>query len=378
MRRALQLLLVVPFLAMIAAPAVGNALGLDGADPSAERRTLAPFPSVSTSWSGLKQFLPAIDAWFADHFAFRQNLVEWYGISRYLWMGMSPTPAVGVGPRGWMFYVDDGGLEDFTNESPLSEVEVQNWRNTIVRAQRWSRAHGIAYAFTILPDKSSIYPEWFPQTARRVTRLSRTDQIITAITDTGAAIDVRQALLDEKRNVRVFQKTDTHWNARGAYVGYRTIIDSLRLQLPTIPPPMPPSDFHAVTRRIPGMDLAGMMGLTHVLGEEDLRFVPKNGHRYVVVEPRGNIVEAGEPRIVTEIPGSTLPRAVVFRDSFVSAMAPYFSEHFSRVVYLWRNDFAVDEIEKEQPDVVLQEIVGRHVQWFVPSPGLIPDTRPVN
>ena len=54
-------------------------------------------------------------------------------------------------------------------------------------------------------------------------------------------------------------------------------------------------------------------------------------------------------------------------------MAPYFSEHFSRVVYLWRNDFAFEEVEKERPDVVLQEIVGRHVQWFIPSPELIPD-----
>ena len=54
-------------------------------------------------------------------------------------------------------------------------------------------------------------------------------------------------------------------------------------------------------------------------------------------------------------------------------MAPYLSEHFSRVVYLWRNDFSVEEVEKEHPDVVLQEIVGRHVQWFTPSPELIPD-----
>ena len=92
-----------------------------------------------------------------------------------------------------------------------------------------------------------------------------------------------------------------------------------------------------------------------------------------IADTWANIVEAGEGRIVTEIPGSALPRAVVFRDSFTSAMAPYFSEHFSRVVYLWRNDFSVTEIEQEHPDVVLQEIVGRHVQWFQPSPELIPD-----
>lgn len=373
MRRVLHWLLVVAFIGIIVTPPIATLLGRDGADQDAENRTLATFPALSATWSDVSGFLPGLDAWFSDHFAFRATLVKWYGISRYLWLGVSSSPSVTPGARGWLFFVDDGGLEDFTNQNPLSEEALQNWRTTIVRAQKWCRAHGIAYAFTILPDKGSIYPELFPRTARRVTRLSRMDQIVTAITDTGAAIDVRQALIDEKRRVRVFQKTDTHWNSRGAYIGYKTIIDALRLQVPAIPPAKPESEFDPVTRQIHGMDLAGMMGLTRVLGEEDLRLVPKAKRQYVVVEPKGNIVEAGEARIVTEIPGSTLPRAVVFRDSFTSAMAPYFSEHFSRVVYLWRNDFAFEEVEKERPDVVLQEIVGRHVQWFIPSPELIPD-----
>jgi len=373
MRRALHVLLVVVFIGILVTPLAGNLFGVDGADKDAENRTLAAFPKFEMSVSGAKRYLTGFDAWFTDHFAFRSTLVRTYGISRYLWLGVSSSPSVTLGPDGWLFFVDDGGLEDFTNQTPLTESEIQNWRDVVVRAQRWCRARGIAYAFTVLPDKGSIYPELFPQTARRVSRLSRIDQITTAITDTGAAIDVRQALMDEKRKVRVFQKTDTHWNQRGAYIGYRTVIDALRLQLPSIPPPKPESEFNALERPILGMDLAGMMGLKRVLGEQDLRLEPKTPHQYVVREPKGNIVEAGEARIVTEIPGSTLPRAVVFRDSFTSAMAPYLSEHFSRVVYLWRNDFSTEEIDKEHPDVVLQEIVGRHVQWFIPSPELIPE-----
>lgn len=373
MRRALHLLLVVAFLGILVTPLIATLSGVDGADKDAENRTLAAFPTFEASPSGAKRYLTGLDAWFTDHFAFRSSLVKAYGVSRYLWLGVSSSPSVTLGPDGWLFFVDDGGLEDFTNQAPLTEPEIQNWRDVVVRAQRWCRARGIAYAFTVLPDKGSIYPELFPQTARRVSRLSRIDQITTAITDTGAAIDVRQALMDEKRKVRVFQKTDTHWNQRGAYIGYRTIINALRLQLPSIPPPKPESEFDALERPIPGMDLAGMMGLKRVLWEQDLRLAPKAPRQYVVREPKGNIVEAGEPRIVTEIPGSTLPRALVFRDSFTSAMAPYLSEHFSRVVYLWRNDFSSEEVEKEHPDVVLQEIVGRHVQWFIPSPELIPD-----
>ena len=72
------------------------------------------------------------------------------------------------------------------------------------------------------------------------------------------------------------------------------------------------------------------------------------------------------------IRGSSLPRAVIFRDSFFSRLAPFTSEHFSRAVYLWQNDFDADAVLQERPDVVIQEIVGRHLYNFIPSPELIP------
>ena len=81
---------------------------------------------------------------------------------------------------------------------------------------------------------------------------------------------------------------------------------------------------------------------------------------------------AQEGRLVTEIPGSSLPRAVIFRDSFVSRLVPFLSEHFGRAVYLWQNDFDADVVARERADVVIQEIVGRHLYGFIPSPELVP------
>ena len=63
----------------------------------------------------------------------------------------------------------------------------------------------------------------------------------------------------------------------------------------------------------------------------------------------------------------------MFRDSFASWLAPFLSEHFSRIVYLWQNDFDADVVRAENPDVVIQEIVGRHLYMFIPSPELVPD-----
>jgi hypothetical protein len=51
---------------------------------------------------------------------------------------------------------------------------------------------------------------------------------------------------------------------------------------------------------------------------------------------------------------------------------PFLSEHFSRAVYLWQNDFLPGQVTAEHPDVVIDEIVGRHLYDFLPSPDLVP------
>ena len=77
--------------------------------------------------------------------------------------------------------------------------------------------------------------------------------------------------------------------------------------------------------------------------------------------------------LVTEHKNRSLPRAVVYRDSFAGRLIPYLSEHFSRASYLWQNEFDFDEIEKEHPDIVIQEFVARHFYAYVPYPGIIPN-----
>jgi hypothetical protein len=204
------------------------------------------------------------------------------------------------------------------------------------------------------------------------------DQLLTATLDTRVVLDVRQAMMLGKSKERLYHRTDTHWNQRGAFIAYQAIINALRSQVPAVPPPLTRADFDDSTRIAPGQDLAAMMGLKRSMEEEDLRLNPKTPRRYVVTEPKGAYATAGEGRIVTEIPGSNLPTAVMFRDSYTSWLAPFLSEHFSRIVYLWQNDFDADLILKEKPDVVIHEMVGRHLYGYIPSPEFIPDARKTN
>src|SRR5262249_36715013 len=189
-----------------------------------------------------------------------------------------------------------------TNANQLPPGEVQNWRETVLRARDWCRAHGITYVFTIAPDKPVIYPEYFDGNVHQLSPVSRADQVFTATLDSGVVVDVRQALMAGKSHDRLFHQTDTHWNSRGPLLPYQEISDAVHRQLPAVPPARQRSEFNATSRMIEGLDLAGMIGLKRVLAEEDLQLLPKKGRGYVVVEPRGAYATAGEGRIVTEIP----------------------------------------------------------------------------
>jgi alginate O-acetyltransferase complex protein AlgJ len=366
-------LLVALFAALISLPLAANIAGVDGADAVAENRELAPFPRVHASWQAIADFGPALSAWFDDHFGFRSTLVRWYGESRLFGLGVSPTPAVVKGRDGWFFYGDDKAIEDYANVEALTEGEVENWRQAVVRARDWLRARGIAYVFTIAPDKHVVYGDEMPRAIARVGDLSRADQIFTALQDTGLAIDVRPRLYEARTRERIYFKTDTHWNDRGAFVAYQQIIGAVRARIPGTPPAWSRDDFEPAERTIEGLDLAGMMGLTRALHEVDLPLVPRRQRRFQVVEPKDVSAPGAEGYIVTTIDDPSLPRAVIFRDSFMSRLVPFLSEHFSRAVYLWQNDFDSDIVTKERPDVVIQEIVGRHLYNFIPSPELVPD-----
>jgi alginate O-acetyltransferase complex protein AlgJ len=369
-------LLVVVFLAVLALPLAANLAGRDGADAVAENRELAPFPQLDANWSSISTLGTRFGLWFDDHFGFRSWLVRWYGESRLFGLHVSPSTAVVRGRGGWFFYADDEGMADYAKEHPLTASEIANWRAAVVGARDWLRTRGIAYVFVIAPDKHVIYPEDVPSSIQRVGSISRMDQLFAALNEAGVAtVDLRPALLAAKARERVYQQTDTHWNERGAFAGYRQIIDAVRRQVPAVPPAWTRDAFTSTSNERLGMDLAGMMGLTRALRELDLTLTPKQPRLARVIEPPGSAPTSAEGRLVTEIPGSTLPRAVIFRDSFFSAVVPFTSEHFSRAVYLWQNDFDAQAVQHEHPDVVIQEIVGRHLYNFIPSPELVPADR---
>jgi hypothetical protein len=196
--------------------------------------------------------------------------------------------------------------------------------------------------------------------------VSRIDQLVDHLRrrSTVRVLDLRPALLAGKARERIYHRTDTHWNDRGAFIGYEQIVRALAPDVPGLRPPVR-DRFEPVAVRSRGLDLAGMLGLTRLLTEEDLMLVPRRPAASRIVEPRRPNRRLMHARVVTEAPARG-PRAVVFMDSFGAGLIPFLSEEFSRVVYLWQTNVDPAVIRAERADVVIQEWVGRRLSTLLP------------
>lgn len=364
--------LVAVWLLAIGVPGLATLAGVDRERPGGENRELAPWPRAGWDADALRAWPGAAARYFEDHFALRARLVRWQAAVRFEWLGVSPSPDVLVGRDGWLFYAADGGLDDFASAEPFSHEDLEAWRQTLQHTFDWLRGQGVAYLFVLAPDKHAVYPEFMPAGVRRVGAETRTDVLVRYLRDhsTVPVLDLRPALLSAKPRERLYHRTDTHWNDRGAFVAYQQILTRLaEASPPSVRPylvPQPRAAFEARTAVEPGMDLSGMLGLTHRMREDDLRLTRIGAPRWRVVEPTRPDPHGIEPRLVTEHDDRARPRAVVLRDSFGSALVPFLSEHVSRAVYLWQYNLEPSLVLDERPDVVVQEVVGRRLTSVLP------------
>jgi alginate O-acetyltransferase complex protein AlgJ len=360
----IERLVIAVFVLAIALPPVATITTDEPEDAFEENREPAPLPAWPHDQDTLATWPTAFTNYFADHFAFRSQLVRAQARFRVQVLGSSPTPDVILGRAGWLFHGTDGAAEDFSGSRPFTEIELEAWRDTLQHTQDWLQERGIDYVFAVAPDKHVVYPEFMPDRVNEGLARSRVEQLLGHLRahSTVRVADLRQPVLSARDAGRLFHVTDTHWNDLGAFVAYRQVIEQLGN------PGGPPATFDDFNRQQvmrPGLDLARMLGLKSVLQEEDLRLEPRTPRRARVVEPARSSRALMDARVVTEQPG-TRPRAVIFRDSFGSAMIPFLSEHFSRAVYLWQNNLDPDLILQERPNVVIQEWVGRHLHTAAP------------
>jgi alginate O-acetyltransferase complex protein AlgJ len=302
--------------------------------------------------------------WFVENYALRRVLIRTEGRIVYSALNSSPSPTVMIGKDGWWYYRDDSALEDMISAAPMSGDLLESWRSVLEGNRRWLSGRGTGYLFMLTPDKHLIYPEFLKKGIARQNP-PRLEQLQTYLSAHGSVpvLDLEHVLRTARSIERVYHRTDTHWNNRGALAAALAINEWLtRVRADTRRHSRDEFEFFTTVER--GHDLPKMLGLEDAVSEEVLDVRPRVPRTAHIVEPADGTIDAA--RVVTENSNGRLPRMVIFRDSFMTALIPFLAEECSRCVFVWQNDLDPALIEAEHPDLVLHEIVGRHLEAIAP------------
>jgi hypothetical protein len=364
MHRASNLLLLVAFAGILLAPAVAGLTRFDPMGSLDENRQLAKRPAVSLLSRDTLHSPSAIaqqwEQYFGDHFGLRKFLVGSYRLVQFHLLRTSPNPAVVVGKSDgrsrWLFFDSDVakqgiGFQSSLGKKPYSDADLAAIMSNLRRMTELARVNGVKLIIAVCPDKQTVYPEYLPSRLRPTPgTLSRLDQFWTAAAGLQdiPLVDLRIPLGKAKGKFYLYYPTDTHWNFRGAILGYEAIAKALQAQEPTREPMAVESVPWAKGDLIIG-DLAKMLGLP---------------------------TASGDPYSVAVLPGLDVTgskrrgKLLALGDSFFNSMSPFFEQQFESVKKInagrkagtpWLSQALLDA---EKPDVVLVESIERH--WTEP------------
>jgi len=368
---------IAGFILLLWLPGVASVWQADVADSHSEQRNLAPFPEPGTSLERWQTWPERLSSYYDDHLGFRDDLIRMYS---WLWvetLGQAPVPEVIVGKEGWFFLGDDHAVAQHRGVVRTSAEHLERWRVALEARRDWLRARGSEYLLVLVPNKHTVYADKLPNYLAPVSEESQLGALVEYLEDRSdiEVLDLREALAQARArepNGDIYHKTDTHWNDLGAYAASRAIVTALNQRFPELGGLESPP----VRRRVeegPGLGLPQILGLAGSFPQRATRLEPWPARARVAPEFQSGY----EARVRRQRPfafetgraGLHLPRAVVLRDSFANALIPYLSESFARTLYVWTRAWPERLLERELPELVIQEIAERFLGEVPAAPG---------
>jgi hypothetical protein len=212
-------------LAMLAAPALGMLAAPYETRSVLERRVLAPPPAAPAGPSDWALLPRRLDAWFADHFAWRGGLVR---------ADFTLQADLGLRSRGGLQVIRGRGDWLLLREGLIEAAGVQTdpasarrYAAFVCDMQREAAARGARFLFAPAPSTVEIYPEAAPDWLKPG-RPSQPERVLEAARACGARIlDLRPAMLAAKPAWPLYQRHDSHWTNAGALVAFNAVAGAL-------------------------------------------------------------------------------------------------------------------------------------------------------
>jgi hypothetical protein len=334
-----------------------------------ENRMLASKPEFDINL--LDPYPVTYEKFYNDHFPFREPLSNFQTREIKLKLLNRPPDINGifVGKDGTLFTMYERQYWQGTNE--YTRDDVRGIAGILHKRALDYRARGIKFYIISPPMKSDIYPELNPPFYFRVADSVMEDLVAAALKKDTLIKFVcgKDILLHCKDKGLLFRVADSHWNERGAYYTYVSLMGLIHKDFPLVTP-LKTSEF-TFTDTVVSEGLAVHIGLGGFYKEHIPKIKLKNKRAHPGAktgwEPPPEFKGNTGLETVKVVDDPALPEAIIVHDSYGATLIPFLAENFRKSVFLfdgWHYGPNWEIVDKEKPDIVILEIFSAHWTEF--------------
>lgn len=359
------LVLILLFISSLMIPNFVKFVGIGEALKNRENRFPARFPDYNTMTTF--SFFNEYEKYYKDNFGLRNQMVTSISYLKFNYLNVSAMSPelITVGKENWLFpseYIYIMLFNLYTDE------QLQQIRKTIEERAIWLNEKGIKYYLIIPPTKGRVYPEYLPELYKNRPQTSKIDQVYecTRGIENLFFVDFRETMIKNKSTLGMYlyHRFDTHWNNAGAYFAYHQLMETIKLDFPVIEPNQL-DDFNISKGYKYEADLLRNLAIGDLVPREEIYFDLKTGSKVEEDKPRPYIptAEFNKSSVSNDL------KLILFGDSYSMAIRSFIAENFHSSAFLWTNDFLLDAVEQEKPDIVVQERMEIYLNEFLnPNP----------
>lgn len=320
-----------------------------------ENRTLAQWkPLIQENNTINFEFGKDFNDWFDDRFNLRELFLKIHDLKFILSRNLM-TENIMKGPDDWLFLSWKASIDSYANNIMFTDEELASIDNYLGSIDKYCKTHNKKFYFIIAPDKSRIYPEYFPKSIIRVSDNSRSEQLIDYIGKHSKVNVVypKNKLISQKGNNFLYWKDDTHWNLLGAYYGYSELMNIIKKDYKNI-------SIYKIKEYTTEQHTGDLYNMTPV----GLRKADNTTYKIPKVDNSQLCKRSKEDRaIITCSNENANINLLMYRDSFSTALIPYLAHSFGDSEYIWKKD--VNPNSMKNADIIIFEIVERSLPVLV-------------
>lgn len=308
---------------------------------------------------------------FRRNFPLRADLFKTYYFIKKDIFGKDPIEGKVIDAKnGWKFlgdefsnaFVESKGLVVF------KKPELEALKHILKDRNEWLKERNITFYLSIAPNKLSIYGDMIP--IRKYERNTKLEQLDSLCKTIGVNFINLGEDFPKDNSIRLYHKTDSHWNDYAGFFAFETIMKNIERDFPDVPfNRYTIDDMNINTTIDPIGDLNEMLRLEKSESWSHFEFKepqPTTQSEKTLPIRNGYHKDPSFYELRYHSPINDL-KLMTINDSFFGYMRRYLVNNFGTSLLLWDFKFDKNIIESEKPDVILYEIAERDIDFILVS-----------